>query len=430
MRIPLGRLTLYLTCVACLVGCGGKPAESVSVSSEAIEAIRSADDVVAAQGDWPWWRGPSQNGRADEQTIPSTWDESTNVQWKVALPGRGHASPVVVGDRIYIATADESKETMSLIALDRATGDTVWSKELHRGGFANIHNKNTHASQTPAWDGTNVIVPLLVDGAIFVSAVSAEGEISWQVKAGEFSSRFGYGSSPVLYKSLVIIAGDSDRGSFIAGLDRASGKVMWRTPRPINSSYCTPVIAELDGKTQLIISGDRQVNSYDPADGQPLWESEGPAKTTANTLAWNDELVFVGGGYPEKGIWAIKADGTGKVVWQEEVKVYVPSPVVVGDRLLVTSDEKKIWLYKANSGEEIWTHRTKGAFSASPMIVGNLAYLPDERGSVLVFRTDTDEFELVGENELDSGMLASPVACGGQLFLRSEKSLYCIGEKK
>ncbi|MEK6249872.1 MAG: PQQ-binding-like beta-propeller repeat protein, partial [Planctomycetales bacterium] len=307
-------------------------------------------------------------------------------------------------------------------------GERLWEKQLHKGGFMHTHKKNSHASPTPAWDGKRVFVVFMVDDGIFVSAVDKAGNIKWQTKAGSFSSKHGYGSSPVLYKSLVIVNGDNHGSGFLTALDRESGEVIWSIKRTDNTSFATPLVARIDGKDQLLLSGLYEVCSYDPADGSLRWKSEGPARTTANAVGWHKDLVFASGGYPEKNLMAIRADGSGDVVWQTGIKSYVPSPLVVDDRLLVVQDSAVVRCYEPESGEELWSQRVgSGGYSASPTAVGDVVYLPDEEGTVHVFRVG-DSFEKIAENKMDGEGMASPAICGGRIYIRTSSHLYCIGK--
>jgi len=400
---------------------------------EPLQISRQSNDassaLVAARGDWPWWRGPNHNGVAELQDVPQNWDENRNVLWKVPIPGRGHASPIVVEDRIFLATADDAKQTMSLLCLDRPSGQTLWETKVHDGQFMHTHKKNSHASPTPAWDGNYVFVVFMVDDGIVVTALDKKGEIQWQKKAGPFDSKHGYGSSPLLYKSLVIVNGDNQGSGFVTAMDRKTGDIVWRVDRTNNSSFASPVVAYIEGRDQLLLSGHNQVCSYDPANGKLLWKSEGPAATTANTLGWHQGLVFASGGWPEQNLMAIRADGSGEIVWQKGIKAYVPSPLIIDGRLIVTQDANIVRCYDPKTGNELWTKRLgRRGYSASPTAVGKIVYLPDETGNVHVFRAGK-QFEEISSNQLEGDGMASPVICNSRIYLRTSSHLYCIGNE-
>lgn len=409
-----------------LLGCDGDV--TVPTNPARNSALKDIRPITTQAGDWPWWRGPTHDGIAATQSVPQRWSEDENILWKVAVPGKGHASPIVVEDRVFLPTANDENNTMSLLCYDRASGNLHWKKEIHRGPFMHMHKKNSQASATPAWDGKLVFTVFMIDDGIFVTALDREGDIVWQTRAGDFDSKHGYGSSPFLYKSLVIVNGDNQGTGFLAALDRNTGEVVWRIERKNNSSFATPVVVKIDGVDQLLLSGHNTVCSYDPGDGRLRWKSEGPAATTANTLLSYQGLVFASGGWPEHNVMAVRADGSGEIAWQKGIKSYVPSPVIIDDRLLVVQDANIIRLFDPESGKEFWKERLgRRGYSASPTVVDDVVYLPDETGEVHVFRAG-ETFEKISSNKLEGDGMASPVICGDKIFLRTSTHLYCIGQ--
>lgn len=409
--------------------------------------IRAEDDVslpateslAVARFDWPWWRGSARNGIAAGSEAPVSWTKTDNVVWKVPVPGRGHATPIISGQRIFIATADEEQGIQSLLSFSRKSGHLMWNRAIHRGGLMHMHSKNSQASATPACDGERVYTAFINDGALWVTATDLGGNVAWQKQAGVFNSEHGYASSPVLFRSFVIVAVDSRGVSYLAALHRNTGQFAWKVERgggvsrPGDSSYGTPLVADVAGREQLILSGRSKVISYDPHSGDQFWSCDGPSETTANTVACNGDFVFVGGGYPEKALMCIRADGEGDVTdthvaWNlKNVTAYVPTPLAVNDRLIIAHDNGTVSSFVAATGEKIWTKRLGGGFSASPVLAGGNVYIPNETGTTFVFKID-DEFELLAENDLADGGFASPVFSNGQLFLRTDHHLYCIGQ--
>jgi outer membrane protein assembly factor BamB len=408
-----------------------------TANGEAVKSL-STEAPKAAANDWPWWRGPALDGTSRDQKAPTTWSTRKNVVWKAKVPGRGHSSPIVIGNRVILTTADEDAKKQLILALDRKTGKPLWTRVAHEGGLPRKYPKNSHASATPACDGERVFSAFVSSGGLHLTATDLDGNIRWQKKAGDFSSEHGYGSSPILYKSLVIVNGDSLRGCFIAALDRKDGTVIWKTERPTtgrHGSYATPVIATLAGKPQLIMTGMGEVSSYNPATGKLIWSCAGPAEVTACTAAWSENLVFATGGFPEKNLLAIRADGTGDVTeshiaWRTGKGVtYVPSPLYHAGRLYVVNDAGVATCYEARSGKIIWTDRLAGTFSSSPVLVGDRLYVANEAGRSYVLKTGP-KFEVVATNDLDGRILATPTVCGGKIFLRTDEQLYCIGETR
>jgi outer membrane protein assembly factor BamB len=448
MSPPTGQVLLYVAGAALLfgpTGCG--PAEEVNEVRTNATAAAGEDSAAAvapspasSANDWPWWRGASLDGHAfaqDGPAPPLSWSETENVLWKADVPGRGHATPTVWGDRIFVSTADDDAETMSLLCFARDDGELLWTKRLHEGNFMHRHNKNSHASGTPACDGTHVYVAHMVthDGqdGIWVSAVDLDGNIAWQKKAGPFTSRHGYGSAPSMYRDLLIVNGDNGENGFLAALERSSGEVRWRIRRPLYYNFSSPVVAEVAGREQLLTHGVGEVTSYDPATGDQLWRCDGPTETCANTVAFDTERVYAAGGWPDKNLLAIRADGSGDVTdshieWQTGKAVcYVPSMLVDGGRLYSVNDQGVAACYDAASGNVHWVKRLGGNFSASPVLAAGHIYVPDEAGLVHVFRA-SDTYASVAQNDLADGGFASPVIIGGVIYLRTLNHLYAIGD--
>jgi outer membrane protein assembly factor BamB len=403
--------------------------------SQSAEPATPAASPQAAPGDWPWWRGPTFDGKSSDHRAVTTWSTTENVVWKVVVPGRGHSSPVVCGQRVFLTTADEKAEKQLILAFDRKTGKSLWSTLAHQGGFTRKNPKNSHASATPACDGERLYSVFINRTSLYVTATNLDGRILWQSEAGAFTSEHGYGSSPVLYGSLLIVNGDSLKGCFVAALDRRTGKVAWRTNRKTtgrHGSYATPVVAQLDGKPQLILTGMGEVASYDPETGKLIWSCAGPAEVTACTPACSDTLVFATGGYPEKELLAIRADGSGDVttthvVWRTGKGVaYVPSPLYHHGYLYVVADGGLLTCFEAATGKQVWQERLPGAFTSSLVLVGDLLYATNEAGRTYVVKAGP-KFELVATNDLGDGVLATPTVCGGRVFLRTSHDLYCLG---
>lgn len=393
----------------------------------------AAEAVKPAVDDWPWWRGPTWNAHAVGDVPPLQWDETKNVIWKTDIAGQGHATPCIWGERIFLATADEEKQTQSLVCLDRAAGRTLWQKQVHSGGLPKKHTKNTHASATPCCDGQHLFVVFLCHESVWATALDFDGRIAWQKKLGAYSNGYGYGSSPTIFGRTIIVAADSKAGGFLVALDRKSGDEVWRTERPNMPSYGPPVVATLAGRQQLILQGN-QVAAYQGETGRQMWHCQAPAKATACALCFDDEKVYSSGGYPERRLYAIRSGGTGDVseshvAWKFERRssvAYVPSPLLTAGLLFVVSDGGLATCLAAEDGREHWSQRLGGGFSASPIVTGDYIIAPNEKGRTFVFQAG-DQYEAVAENALDSGIFASPVVCGGRLYLRTTGHLYCIG---
>ncbi|MGD0899291.1 MAG: PQQ-binding-like beta-propeller repeat protein [Thermoguttaceae bacterium] len=414
------------------------------------ETLLSPTGIAVSAADWPWWRGPTLDGKAAGPAPPTRWSQTENVVWAVEVPGRGHASPCIWGRRIFISTAvgeegelkqertmpifhpSPDRGVQSLLCYDRTSGKLLWKTDVHHGDFPRRHDRNSHATSTPACDGQRVIVVYPHNDAVWVTALDLEGKILWQKEAGRLEGRYGYGASPLCYRSLVIVSADHLGQSYIKAFDRATGRLVWEKPRKTGYSFSSPVVARMAGRDQLLLSGNNLVTSYEPSGGEVLWTCPGPANTTASTMAWLDDLALATGGDPQTGITCIRGDGRGDVgqshvAWQNSIKDYVPSPLVVEDRLLVVKDTGVAMCFAARTGQKLWEERLRGGgFSASPVLAGGLVWVPNEAGRMFVFKAGR-QFEPVAENDLADGGFASPAICGGQLFLRTLHHLYCIG---
>ncbi|HEV3342537.1 MAG TPA: PQQ-binding-like beta-propeller repeat protein [Pirellulales bacterium] len=403
--------------------------------------------AAGAQGeDWPCWRGPRGDGSSDERNVPTTWDGANgeNIVWKVEVPGTGHASPVVWEDRIFVASCLEGENDRLLICLDRRSGKTLWQQSVMKSPLEKKHQLNSYASSTPATDGSHVYVSFLegskageAQGAqMTVAAYDFDGNCRWLVHPGVFSSMHGYCSCPVLFEDKVIVNGDHDGDAYLVALDRATGETIWKVPRENQTrSYCTPIIRQIGGRLQMILSGSKCVASYDPRDGSRHWLMDGPTEQFVASMVDDGELVFLTAGFPDHHIVAIRPDGEGHItdthiVWRTTKNCsYVPSPVVAGDYLLVVSDEGIASCFRTTSGERVWYKRLGPHYSASLVTAGGLVYFLSDEGVTTVVKP-AGSYQEVAKNVLGEECYASPAISQGQIYLRGAKHLYAIGGKE
>lgn len=391
-----------------------------------------------ASTDWPWWRGPNRDGVADpKQKPPLKWGETENVRWKAPIVGRGHGSPIVVGNRIFLATADHDSQTQLLLCLDRLTGKQLWQTVVHRGGFETKGNaKSSLASSTPACDGERVFINFLHSGAIYTTALDLDGNQLWQTKVTDYVLHQGFGSSPAVYKSLVIVSADNKGTGVIAGLDRATGKVVWKRDRPKAPNYASPIILTAAGREQLVLTGCDLVTGLDPLTGEKRWETKGATTECVTSTVTDGKLVYTSGGYPKNHVSAVAADGSGRLVWENKSRVYVPSMLAHRGHLFAVLDEGLAACWKCETGEEAWKGRLGGTFSASPVLVGEQIFATNEAGKTFVFKATPEAFELVAQNQLGNEVFATPVICGNCIYMRvafkangrREEALYCLGD--
>jgi outer membrane protein assembly factor BamB len=434
------RFCLLFIVLLTTLGCGPRASKVDTITAEAsgIE-IKDLTISVDSSSDWPWWRGPNGNGISNSESAPVQWSDSTGVLWRSEIPGRGHSSPTVVGNQIFLATALDAEQQQMIVAYDRGSGQEAWRTVVHQGGFPSpnqLHRKGTNANGTVACDGVRVYCAFLNRDSIISSALDLTGKIVWQQEIGKFNSKFGYAPSPLFFKSLVVFAGDNQGGGYLAALDRDSGEIVWRNSRPAIATYSSPAIANVAGRDQLLISGCNQVSSYDPSSGESLWSCPGTAEASCGTVVWDKERVFASGGYPDRNTLCVAADGSAKAIWSNSTKLYEPSLILVGEYLYGVTDDGIGLCWEASSGKELWKERLGGNFSASPVFCAGHIYVSSDDGHTTVFRSNPQAFELVAKNKLGDDTYASPTICGGQIFLRvgtrsansRQEYLICVGQ--
>lgn len=385
---------------------------------------------------WPAWRGPRLDGTSSEKGIPVHWSPTSNLVWQTALPGTGHASPIVWGDRIFTVAALAESQARVLLCADRRSGKLLWQATVLTSPLERKHALNSHASSTPATDGALVYVAFLDRNQMIVAAYDFAGRQRWLVRPGPFSSMHGFCSSPILFQDKVIVNGDHDGDSYLLALSRADGRTLWKTPRENKTrSYCVPLLRQLAGRTQMVLSGDKCVASYDPRDGSRHWVIDGPTEQFVASPVYSDRagLLFITGGFPDHHILAIKPDGRGnithsdKIVWRTNKGVaYVPSPIVEGDYFLVVSDSGVAHCFEAATGKLAWQERL-GEHHASLVSANGLVYFLNDAGVMNVVKPGP-EFQGVAQNAIGEQTFASPAFSQGQIFLRGEKHLFCIGK--
>jgi outer membrane protein assembly factor BamB len=406
--------------------------------SRAAETIPGTPmEVSVATTDWPWWRGPDRNGIAHKQDLPTKWNTTENIMWKAPVPGRGHGSPTVVGERIFLATADHESETQSVLCFERATGKLLWETQVHRGGFVKGNVKSSMASCTPACDGKRVFVVFLTAGAVHLTALDLNGKQLWQSKVTDYVLHQGFGSSPAVYGSLVIVSADNKGGGVIAAYDRESGNAAWRHDRPNLPNYVSPIILKADGKDQLFLTGCDLVTSLDPLTGKKNWETKGSTTECVTSVVTDGKLIFTSGGYPRNHISAVTADGSGKVIWESNTRVYVPSMCVREGHLYAVLDAGTIVCRRCQDGKELWQERLDGTFSASPVFSGDTGFAINESGKTFVFTATPQGYTELSVNKLGDEAFATPTICGDRIYMRvasqvngkRQETLYCIGKK-
>jgi outer membrane protein assembly factor BamB len=412
---------------------------------------------------WPQWRGPLGTGEAPQATPPVEWSEDENIRWKLALPGKGHSTPVVWEHRVFVTTAvpageplppklsetpgghDETpithRQRFTVLAIDRTKGTVLWERTVredlpHQGG----HVTASLASASPVTDGERVYAFF---GSYGLHCLSIDGEVIWQRDLGRMNTLHGHGegSSPALHGDTVIVNWDHEGDSLLVAFDKRTGQQRWKTPRPQATSSTTPIVVEHDGRTQVVVSGSERIRGYDLADGKLIWECDGLSKeNVSSSPVAGHGMVFAGSTYDRPGMLAIRLEGargditaTDKVAWNRTRGApYVPSPLLSGDALWFLQHFRGlITRVDARTGvDRPGAIRLPDIYNvfASPVAADGRVYVTSREGVTAVL-TDGDEPEVLARNRLDDSFSASPALVGRDLFLRGEKSLYCIAER-
>lgn len=390
---------------------------------------------VASAEEWPCWRGPRGDGTSYERNIPTHWSGTNNIAWKTPVAGTGHASPIVSQNRVFLVSCLEDSAERILLCFDRPSGKLLWQQVVLRSPLEEKHQLNSFASSTPATDGQMVYVTFLDQHEMVVAAYDFSGQQKWLVRPGPFSSKHGYCSCPVLFEDKVIVNGDHDGEAYLVALACDTGKTLWKIDRENKTrSYSTPIIREIDGRTQMILSGSKCVASYDPRDGSRHWLIDGPTEQFVASMVFDGKLLFLTAGFPELHMMAIRPDGRGNVTdthiaWRTNRGAsYVPSPIAEGEYFLAVSDGGVASCFEAATGERVWMERLGTHYSSSLVSAGGLVYFTSDEGATTIVRPGP-KLNIVGENHLGEYMYASPAISRGQIFLRGEKNLYCVGRK-
>jgi outer membrane protein assembly factor BamB len=430
-----------------------------------------------APGDtyWPYWRGPAADGMAVGDA-PVTWSATENVRWKTDLPGLGNSSPIVWGDFVFVTTAIKTgtaapssapptppalppgppgggrgmgpgggggpqvEHKFDVICLDRKTGRILWQRTAktavpHEGG----HNTyGSFASNSPVTDGKYVYAFF---GSRGMYCYDFKGTLVWQKDFGvqlRMRMAFGEGMAPVLAGTKLILVFDHEGDSFMVVLDKATGKEIWRASRAEKTNWAAPLVVTFKGRTEVIVAGSAKVRSYDLDTGKPIWECAGLGANTIPQPVTQDDMVFVMTGYRNPMLMAIRLGregdltGTDAVVWsQTKGNSYTPSPVIFENKLYVLTDTGMVSCYNARSGEPYY-HQVRlpkaYSFKSSPVGANGRLYLASENDDVIVLRMG-EKFEVLATNTMpDQMFIATPAITGGEIFLRSKTTLFCISK--
>jgi len=397
---------------------------------------------------WPQWRGPFFNGMARGDG-PTTWSDTSNIKWKTEIPGRGHSTPAIWGDRIFVTTAVPTGKTgplaehrFDVLCLDRKTGKLLWQRTAKTAtpheGYHRAYG--SFASNSPVTDGKYVYASF---GSRGIYAYDFNGKLIWEKDPNvqmRMRNAFGEGTAPLLAGDRLFIVFDQESESFMVALDKRNGKELWRVARDERSSWSTPLAIEHGGRTEIVVSATNRVRSYDPETGKVLWESAGLGANAIPVPVHQNGIVYVMSGYRDPKLMAIKLGkqgdltGSDAIVWSHTRGLaYTASPVLYDNKLYVVTDNGMITAFNATSGEPYYAQtRLPKAYNvkSSPIGANGKLYLATEDGDVVVLKMG-EKFEVIATNHLtDQVFIATPVIAAGDLYLRGQNTLFCISEKK
>jgi len=391
---------------------------------------------VSAESNWTQWRGTHGNGLSTASHVPESFS-SDNVVWKTEVPGVGQSSPIFWEDSIFLSSATDGGNKRVVVAIDRKTGEIQWQTVVWEGEAEDTHSMNNRASSTCATDGKRVVA-FFGKGGLH-SLDTKTGKVLWSRDLGKFEGPWGTGASPVIVDGLVVQNCDADNESSLMAFNLETGKTVWKTSRETIRGWSTPVVFQSTDRKELILNGHSKVVSYNIANGDVYWECIASVGRGTPTLAFSKDAVISVPGRSGTMV-AIRPGGSGDVSGKQEAWRVprtggrdLPSPLVVGNYLIVTRLRPGIIsCYDNRNGEQLWQQRVEGGFSSSPIAINGTVYTVTESGITHVFKPGTS-FEAISKNSIEATLeetfRASPAAFDGHLLLRSDKYLYCIGQK-
>ncbi|NND99830.1 MAG: PQQ-binding-like beta-propeller repeat protein [Pirellulaceae bacterium] len=387
-------------------------------------------------GNWPRFRGPAGTGQFVATDLPTKWSAG-DIAWQVDLPVVGHSSPIVWGDKIFLTGASAKGDVVSrhVICLDRRDGKLLWDQVAARGSGEDLHKMNSWATPSCVTDG-QCVVAFFGDGGLH--CFESDGTPRWSRQLGQFPGNWGVGASPILVGSMVVQNCDAAGESYLLAVDQQTGKDIWRTARreKPRGGWSTPILIDFDGAQQLVLNGEFGVESYDPQTGKTIWVCKGFNGRGTPVPTWGNGLIYAVNG-KAGDVYAVKPSGQGDVT-QSHMAWHtprgggrdLPSPVLTRESLVVVGMAGIATGYDPIDGKELWKKRLGGNFSGSPIVAGDLVYIAADNGVVTVLKAGKS-IEVVAQNDIgvsSNEIVRSSLAVhNGQLLLRSDKKLYCIG---
>ena len=432
------------------------PRLALAADPQKSDGVLTSADPAQPANEWPQFRGPTGDGISLATNVPLAWSTNQNLKWKVPLSGRGRSSPVLLRNRIWLTTAFETnvrtfsagpdrmqqaaRVAIGVVCLDRATGKQLYYQELFVAeNPAAVNLLNSYATPTPVADAGRLYCDFGTFGTACLDADS--GEVLWkrQLPVEHFQ---GPGSSPLVYRNLLILVRDGGDQQYIAALDTKTGQTAWKSDRPplstpvrmFRKSFSTPLVFEAAGQVQMVVPGAQWFVSYAPETGKEIWRVDnGKGETVAPRPVYGNGLVYLSTGVyrPKPQLWAVRVDGQGDVTathvaWKLPSSIgFMASPLLLGRELYLLSDDGFLTCADAASGEILNKVRAGGNYAASPTYAEGRIYCFSREGKTLVFKAHK-ELTVLAENQLDGPLFASPAFVNSAIYVRTDSDLYCL----
>jgi len=418
----------------------------------------AAADIPVKMTDWQFWRGPTLNGIAPADQKPVTdWSESKNIVWKTKLPGYGHSTPCIIGNKMILTTCDKpaTREedvtgTVTMRCYDKTNGKELWATKIYSGLLPSMHKDNSYCSATTVYNGKYLYFTYQTPKDVRLTAVDLDGKIAWDKTAGLHINFHGYSNSATVWGDLVFVGNTGDRreeGCYprMVAFNATTGEIVWDKEIPTedetHETYASPLAFKVAGKPQLVIIGPDKTWSFDPATGDVIWECEGPQPFNGATPCFDEKNVYATGGYPKRRFFKLAADGKGDITGTERVlwdlkrpkprMGYVPTPLYSDGLVYQTVDEGFFRCHDAETGKILWEDdRTEDerTYYSSPIMANGNIYVFDRQGGCRIYKHSKEMNIVAKDLRLEDGVFASPVFLDNKMYLRTLGALYCIGE--
>jgi outer membrane protein assembly factor BamB len=404
-----------------------------------------AGGLPAGAENWPSFRGPTRQGQSSEIGLPLHWTSEENVAWKAEVPGESWSSPIVWDEHVFVTTTTDGGASCRVLAFDRTSGNLLWNTEVFRQTPGHKQAKNSHATSTPATDG-EMVYTVFGDGSF--AAVEFDGKIAWQNRDIEFYSEHGLGASPILFQDLLIMPFDgSSEGpdpkvgwqtpwdkALIVALDKQSGKERWRASRGLSRiAHVSPIVVEFDNHDELISCAGDAVQGFNPFTGARLWHVYSEGEGVVPSPVVGDSKLFTASGFGATTLRAIRLGGRAEVTqthieWEQRKGTPSQSSLLyVAPYLYAVTDQGTVSCYSGDTGNVVWQRRVDGRYCSSPVSADGRIYLLSEQGESTVLAAG-EAFKILARNPLGEKCQASMAVSHGQLFIRTEKHLWCIAD--